>query len=78
MYGLEKKGKGPFKFELEKELEGDPSKARTLLKTTEEKIAQVKELLRHGTGSADFDKLGVLLQGLAALQRVLNRIATKK
>jgi hypothetical protein len=49
-----------------------------LIKTVEEKIQEIKGKLRQGSASAEFDNFGVLLHGYAALQRVLNRIATKK
>lgn len=78
MYGLEKQPKAPFEFDLEKELKTDPTKARQLLKDTEERIQEIKGLLRQGAGSEDFDSYGVLLHGYAALQRVLNRIVKKK
>ncbi|MBI3211237.1 MAG: DUF5398 family protein [Simkania negevensis] len=78
MYGLEKKGKTLFEFDLEKELKGNPSKAKELLKVCESKIQEIKSALRQGTGSSDYDDLGVLLLGYAALQRVLTRLANKK
>ena len=78
MYGLEKKAKPPFEFDLEKELKSDPAKLQSLLKTTEARIQELKGSLRQGSGTKEFDELGVLLNGYAALQRVLNRIATKK
>lgn len=78
MYGLEKKTKQGFEFDLEKELKGNPTKIRELIKTADTKIQEIKSTLRGGAKSAEFDDLGVLLLGYAALQRVLNRIATKK
>lgn len=78
MYGLEKKGNPLFEFDLEKDLKNNPSKAKELLKTVEGRIQEIKNTLRQGTGSEDFDKLGVMLHGFAALQRVLTRIANKK
>lgn len=75
MFGLEKKKKELFEFDLEKELKSSPAKIKELLKTTEEKISSLKAALRQGAGSEDFDKLGVLLHGYTALQRVVNRIA---
>jgi hypothetical protein len=78
MYGLEKKSQQTFEFDLEKDLKSDPSKIREILKTADEKIQELKGALRQGAGSQDFDNFGVLLHGYAALQRVLNRIATKK
>ncbi len=78
MYGLEKKGNPLFEFDLEKDLKGNPTKAKELLKTIEGRIQEIKNTLRQGTGSEDFDKLGVVLHGFAALQKVLTRIANKK
>ncbi len=78
MYGLEKKGRALFEFDLEKELKGNQTKTKELLKQVEEKIQEIKNTLRQGTASADFDQYGVLLHGYAALQKVLTRIANKK
>lgn len=77
MYGMEKKGKPHFEFDLEVELKKDHAKARELLKTVDHKVQEIKGLLRQGAGSQDFDNLGVLLHGYAALQRVITRIAKK-
>jgi hypothetical protein len=78
MFGLEKKERELFEFDLEKELKGNPSKAKDLLKTIESRIQEVKNTLRQGAESDDFDKLGILLHGYAALQKVLTKIANKK
>ena len=78
MFGLEKKGKTLFEFDLEKQLKESPVKVKELLKTVEEKIGEIKHLLRQGSAAQDFDNLGILLHGYAGLQRVLTRIANKK
>jgi len=78
MFGLEKKGKALFEFDLEKEFKSNPSKAKEVLKTVEQRIQTIKNTLRQGAGSEDFDKLGVLLHGYAALLKVLTKIANKK
>lgn len=78
MYGLEKKPKHVFEFDLEKDLKKDPHKARDLLKTAETKINEVKALLREGVKGPELDELGVLLHGYTALQKVLNRLVNKK
>ena len=78
MFGLEKKNKALFEFDLEKELKAHPGKVKELLKYVESKIQEIKGVLRQGTASADFDSYGVLLNGYAGLQRVLTRIANKK
>jgi hypothetical protein len=78
MFGLEKKGRALFEFDLEKELKGTPTKVKELLKTIENRIQEIKNTLRQGTGSEDFDKLGILLHGYAALQKVLTKVANKK
>lgn len=78
MYGLEKKPKAPFEFDLEKELRTDPAKTKLILKMVEERVQEVKKHLREGTASEDFDNYGILLHGYAALQKVINRIERKK
>jgi hypothetical protein len=78
MFGLEKKGKPPFEFDLEKEVKGNPSKAKDLLKVCEERIQELKSLLRQGANTADYDNYGILLHGYAALQKVLTKLANKK
>jgi hypothetical protein len=78
MYGLEKKPKGPFEFDLEKDLKEDPAKAKQMLKVIEEKIQEIKGILRQGAESEDFDKYGILLHGYAALQKVLTKVINKK
>lgn len=78
MYGLEKKPRHVFEFDLEKDLKKDPNKVRELLKTTETKIQEIKTQLREGAKGPELDQLGVLLHGYTALQKVLNRLANKK
>ena len=78
MYGLEKKPKHAFEFDLEKDLKKDPSKARELVKATEAKIHEIKNQLRDGAKGPELDQLGVLLHGYTALQKVLGRLANKK
>ena len=78
MYGLEKKPRHVFEFDLEKDLKKDPNKARELLKTTEKKIQEIKTQLREGAKGPELDQLGVLLHGYTALQKVLSRMANKK
>lgn len=78
MFGLEKKPQAPFEFDLEQELKKDPARKQKILKEVEEKIQEIKNVLRQGAGSADFDNYGILLHGYAALQKVLNKIGNKK
>ncbi len=78
MFGLEKKGRALFEFDLEKDLKGNPAKVKELLKKVENRIQEIKNTLRQGAGSEDFDKLGILLHGYAALQKVLTKVANKK
>lgn len=78
MYGLDKKGKGPVQFDLEVDLRNDPVKAKKLMKEIEAKIFDLKNLLRQGAETEDFDEYGILLHGYAALQRILTKIQTKK
>lgn len=79
MYGLEKKPKkGPVQFDLEIEFKENPTKAREINQSVEARINELKNLLRQGAETEDFDDYGVLLHGYAALQRVLKRLSHKK
>lgn len=78
MFGLEKKPKEPFEFDLEADLHKDPAKAKALVKEVEERIGKLKTMLRQGAETDDFDEYGVLLHAYAALQRVLKRVIEKK
>ncbi len=78
MFGLEKKPKGPVQFDLEIEIRENPARAREINKAVEERIGELKNLLRQGAETEDFDDYGVLLHGYAALQRVLKRLTQKK
>jgi hypothetical protein len=77
MYGLEKKPKHVFEFDLEKDLKKDPNKTRQLLKTTETKMQEIKTQLREGAKGPDLDQLGALLHGYTALHKVLTRLNKK-
>ena len=78
MFGLEKKTKALFEFDLEKDLKSHPDKTLDLLKTVSSRIQEIKTTLREGAGAEDFDKMGILLHGYAALQKVLTKAANKK
>ena len=78
MFGLEKKQRELFKFDLEKELEGNAQKTQTLIQEMEGVVHNIKSLLRSGTETSDFDQYGILLHGYTALLKVLHRISHKK
>ncbi len=78
MFGLEKKQKMLFEFDLEKDLKKDKGKKQEMTKTVETKIQEIKNILRQGAASEDFDSYGILLHGYAALQKVISRIDAKK
>ena len=73
MFGLEKGKKKEFKFfDLELDLES-PKKAKDLLKKTESHIQELKNQIRKGADSKEFEKLGILLHGYSALMKILTR-----
>ncbi|MBM3198187.1 MAG: needle chaperone SctE [Chlamydiae bacterium] len=78
MFGLEKKQRQLFEFDLEKELKENTTKKQALTGEVENTIQEIKSLLRSGTDTADFDQYGVLLHGYTALLKVLQRISQKK
>ena len=77
MFGLEKKQKALFEIDLEKDLKDHPEKKQKLMKEIEENISEIKNILRSGASSSDFDNYGVLLHGYAALQKITNKVTSK-
>ncbi|NGX59407.1 MAG: hypothetical protein KR126chlam3_00558 [Chlamydiae bacterium] len=78
MFGMEKKPKEPFAFDLEEELLKNPATAKALQKEIETRIIDLKNLLRQGAETEDFDEYGVLLHGYSALKKVLKKVLEKK
>jgi len=74
MFGLEKKPGEKFAFDLEKEIKEKPSRGKEILEKVEQRLQEIKKLLREGANEKDFDKLGILLHGYAALQKVLRKV----
>ena len=75
MYGLEKKPGEKFAFDLEKEIKEKPSRGKEILEKAEKRIHEIKKLLREGANEKNFDRLGILLHGYSALQKVLKKVA---
>jgi hypothetical protein len=74
MFGLEEKEKREkFAFDLEKRIKSEPQHLKELLEKAEKRMAEIKKLLREGANEKDFDRLGILLHGYAALQKVLKK-----
>ncbi len=79
MFGLEdqkKKKAEDFVFDLEKELKSS-KKQQEIKKKVEQRIQQVKEVLRSGENKEEFDKFGVLLHGYTSLLKVIARFTSK-
>ena len=74
MFGLEKKPGEKFAFDLEKEMKEHPSRGKEILEKVEKRIQEMKKHLREGANEKDFDQLGILLHGYAALQKVLRKV----
>lgn len=75
MYGLEEGKKERFAFDLEKRIKNEPHHGKELLEKAEKRIQEIKKHLREGANEKDFDRLGILLHGYAALQKVLRKVA---
>lgn len=74
MFDLEKKPEEPFAFDLEADMKRDPKKAKAMLDDIQERMNELKNMLRAGAETDDFDEYGVMLHGYAAFERVLKRI----
>ncbi len=66
-----------FEFDLETELK-DPGKLKAMKEQVEERIQQLKTLLRQGDDKETFDKTQTLLHGYLALQKVFARVGRTK
>jgi hypothetical protein len=79
MFGLEKQKKKKteeFIFELEKDLKAFKTH-QEFKKRIEERIQNVREVLRKGENKEEFDKFGVLLLGYTSLLKVMSRLSPK-
>jgi hypothetical protein len=74
MFGLEKKPGEKFAFDLEKEIKERPIRGKEILEKVEKRIHDIKKNLREGADEKDFDQLGILLHGYAALQKVIRKV----
>jgi hypothetical protein len=74
MFGMEKKPGEKFAFDLEKEIKEKPSRGKEILEQVEKRIHEIKKHLREGANEKEFDQLGILLHGYAALQKVLRKV----
>ncbi len=63
----------PFEFDLEKQLK-DGAKRKQILKRCDERIVQLRDLLRQGGSQELFDQLTTLLNAYTALRRVVERV----
>lgn len=81
MFGLEnqkkKKVADEFVFDLEKELK-IAKKQKELKDKIENRIQEIKEVLRSGENKDEFDKFGVLLHGYTSLLKVIARFNVAK
>ena len=80
MFGLEKQKKRKaeeFLFDLEQDLKSYQNH-QDLKKKIEERIQNVREVLRKGENKDEFDKFGVLLHGYTSFLKVMSRLNSKK
>ena len=79
MFGMGDKQKGKaaeLSFDLEKDIK-DPGKTRAIKEQVEERINQLKALLRQGGEQKEFDEAQTLLHGYLAIQKVMQRVNRK-
>ena len=77
MFGLGKKPKAPFEFDLEKELRGNHKKLHELLDKVSKNKQELKTHLRTGTEKHEYEEGGILLHAFEALETVLKRFSEK-
>ena len=74
MYDMQKKRPEKFAFDLEREIKETPSHGKQILEKAEKRILEIKKQLREGVNEKEFDQLGILLHGYAALSKVLKKV----
>lgn len=67
---------GDYQFELEKDLK-DPGKLKAMKEQIEERVNQLKGILRQGEDKKVFDQTQTLLHGYLAVQKVIQRVNRK-
>lgn len=81
MFGLEghkkKKNVEEFVFDLEYDLK-NPEKRLEIKKKVEQRLQQVKDILRSGESKEEFDQCGLMLHGYSSLLKIISRFALKK
>ena len=80
MFGMgsdkKKKPGADYSFDLEEDLK-DPGKLRAMKERVEERITQLKTMLRQGEDKKVFDETQTLLHGYLAVQKVIQRVNRK-
>lgn len=80
MFGLEgnkkKKKADQFIFELENELQ-NARKYKELKEHIENRIQEIKQILREGENKKEFERFGLILNGYTALLKVFSRFNPK-
>ena len=79
MFGFEKKDKKQkaFEFDLEKDLKAKKSYAKEVLEQVGTSQKSIKQALKDGSASDNFDQFGIVLQGYQALKKVVDRVCRK-
>lgn len=73
MFSFEKKKTPDVPYDLEKEWK-NPSKASAWRKKIDERVEELKSMIRKGNSPEEFRELEVLLQGFLALKKIMNRV----
>lgn len=80
MFGMgsdkKKKPGADFSFDLEEDMK-DPGKLRAMKERVEERVNQLKTMLRQGEDKKVFDDAQTLLHGYLAIQKVMQRVNRK-
>ncbi len=79
MFGFESKNKKQkaFEFDLEKDLKTKKSYSKEILEKVSTNERSIKQALKDGSASDNFDQCGILLQGYHSLKKVIDRVGKK-
>lgn len=79
MFGMEKHKKKekkaePTVFDIENALKINPHKKKELLENMQNRLDYIKGFLREGSDHEEYEKMGFILNGYAAIKKVIERI----
>lgn len=80
MFGFEKEKTALFEFDIEKNIKQNPNEAQKILQKIKQKTIEIRSALqnKHVLSSKDVERLEMVLNGYAAMEKVLSKLNQSK